>query len=260
MTLRLSRYSILKVALSLAAGALPLALTARSFAKVVSGTPQQPRGLANVSTADGNDLTNAGAATPADDAVAKASATLDALTAKLKAQYELTPDWTTDAQAVAAARAAMSKDSAAVVDKLSADPDYAAAVTNRDKLKKALDALASDPNASPTDIETAANDEFVARDAVSKMQSRAVAADPATQADRPKMGAALRDMSMLRHREDSAVKGDPSWQAAKQALDDARAAAASAATAPPTPVPPSQPATPPKTKSKRSSKAKSTGS
>ena len=160
--------------------------------------------------------------------VTKATLAVTDIVTGLRREAEKTPEWM---QAQAALNTARSENEAArtaVIDSLKPNAAYTQAVRAKAKAEADRDALAKEPGTTAEQRDQNATALFQATQAVAKIESDAVTADPRATATRAKLDAADRKYADLVRAVDAAARNDPAWQAANKTLDEKKQAATDA--------------------------------
>jgi hypothetical protein len=150
----------------------------------------------------------------------KAEDNLASVAARVRAESDKSPEM---AQALANVKAAEAEYTAAAkpsLEKVQATPEYKAANEARSHDQVQIDQLHGTAGAE-AQIAALAQDAMAQASAANKLESDAVAKDPAALAAKAKVTAANAKLGELRGQMNGSLTKNPDWVAAKKALDDA---------------------------------------
>jgi len=166
---------------------------------------------------------------PQELAVTAARTNLTAVTAKLKAAFDSSPEMKTALDNATAALQARDAANKKVLDSLADNADYKAAIDARTAAADAI-TQARDGGADPSTIADLAQNAMKTRTAVTKIETAAYAADPDASAAKAAYTAANAAVLKLRASFQASLASDADYIAAKKQLDDAVAAAGKSST------------------------------
>ncbi len=161
---------------------------------------------------------------PAVGEIAKAEADMKAAEAAVRKTFESSPEWTAAHDAVTEAQKNYDTTKEPILASVKNSSDYKTASANVDKAEADMKAASEAGDGTSTD---AASKLLAARQALHSIENSALSNDSNVSAAKDKLTAAVAAVTDLRKKENDAVQADPTWQAAKKALDDARAKLAS---------------------------------
>lgn len=150
----------------------------------------------------------------------KAEDNLASVAARLREESDKSPEMTQALADVKAAQAEYDSSAKPALEKVHASPDYKAAndAKSRDQLQ--IDQLRGTPG-NEAQISTLAQDAMTQASTANKLESDAVAKEPAALAAKGKVTAANAKLSELRGQFNGSLTKNADWIAAKKAVDDA---------------------------------------
>lgn len=164
-----------------------------------------------------------GTVTRTHEELARAQKALLTVTKKLSGDLVTHADFTQATAKVNSAKAAYTAAVGPVLAALKSRDDYQAAQATVDQAQQQVNSQQESPDTSGADRIAAGQQLINAKNAVSKIQNDAVAADSNAATAKGNWDAATAAIAALRRQFDDSVKQDPQYVSAKQAVDDARA-------------------------------------
>jgi hypothetical protein len=161
--------------------------------------------------------------TEAENQLRQARAGLVIEAERLMKASEQTPQWQKAAGALKDAQGRHAQAVRAAKAALASNADYKAAIAERNKCVEKREALRHDPTATPEQRTDAAIGVLSASSAVSKLEQRALADDPAVAQAQSNVDQSQFVMDELRKAAALSASKDPAYQSAKQRVDAAAA-------------------------------------
>lgn len=159
----------------------------------------------------------------ASAALMKANGAFGRISGTLRKTLESSQEWIDANKELTTARAANDTAHAAVVAKLQASSDYAAAVQAKQKAEAGKDAIVKDSAATPQQRMDAANSVMEAGKKVTALEVAAAASDPKCVEAKKQLADASAKMLKLTTDFETTLKDKPEWQSAKQEVQTADA-------------------------------------
>ncbi len=150
-----------------------------------------------------------------------AQAALNAVTLKAETQFESSPEYIAANNELKADQAAYDAAAGTVATKADADPAFASAKARSDKLEAELADMKAGGVSSDDEIVAKSQEVMQASSATHKIETDAVAADPAATAAHEKLIAAQKTMDALKADFHAKLSKTPDYAAAKSAVDAA---------------------------------------
>jgi chromosome segregation ATPase len=160
--------------------------------------------------------------------VNKANNEVAAIVAKLRIQFEQTPEWKDRQAALKSAQAELDAARHSVLETLKSQPEYRSAKAALEKAEADREALRNEPNAAPDTRTRVATAAFESVKAVSTLESLAVAADPKAAAAEAKVADAKKAQGELVKKFQATLPDDANWQAATKGLEEKKQVLATA--------------------------------
>jgi hypothetical protein len=161
--------------------------------------------------------------------VNKATNAQNAIVAKLRIEFERTPDWKAAQSTLKSAQSEYDGAKRAALTALADQPGYRSARAAREKAESDRDALRANPSAATEDQRVRiAKAAFDSAQALSKLESDALAADPAAKAAVAKVTQSKSAAADLLKTFEASCSENADWQAAQKVIDEKKEALATA--------------------------------
>lgn len=168
-----------------------------------------------------------------DDAAAhaeliKAERALGEVTKKYQDSFNARSDVIEATGKVSSAKSAYDAAAAPVLATLTSSADYQTARATANEARQSLDNVKADASSTPDVRMNAAKEALAAKDALTKMQTAALASDSKVSAAKTELTTTTQALANLRQQYDDSLKQDSDYVSAKSAFDDAKAKATDA--------------------------------
>jgi DNA repair exonuclease SbcCD ATPase subunit len=158
----------------------------------------------------------------ANAALSKARIALNSVVDPLRKVFETTPEWMDASKAFKAAQSKYDAAKAAVLTKVQATPEYAAAAEAKHTAEDAKNAIVKDETATVDQKMAAASAVMDAAKVVTDMEVEALAGDADFQDAKQKLVDASAAVEKLNAAFEASIKDKPEFQQAKQVVDTAQ--------------------------------------
>jgi hypothetical protein len=160
--------------------------------------------------------------------VNKSTNEVAAIVARLRLQFEQTPEWKDGQAVLKSAQAEYDAARHSLLETLNSQSDYRSAKASREKAEAEREALRNDPNAAPDVRMRVATAVFESVKAASKLESQALASDPKAAAAEAKVAEAKKVLAESLKRFEASLPGDADWQAATKVVEEKKQVLAAA--------------------------------